>query len=57
MMNSVIKDVVSAGGAALLALHELAPARPVLDRVVTLSRGRIETGSAERSNPRQAAAV
>jgi heme exporter protein A len=42
LMNSVIRDVISKGGAALLALHELAPARPLLDRTLMLSEGRIE---------------
>jgi heme exporter protein A len=42
LMNSVIRDVISKGGAALLALHELAPARPLLDRTLLLSEGRIE---------------
>jgi ABC-type multidrug transport system ATPase subunit len=43
LMNSVIREVIGAGGAALLALHELAPARGVLDRTVTLVNGRIES--------------
>ncbi|HZI99873.1 MAG TPA: heme ABC exporter ATP-binding protein CcmA [Gemmatimonadaceae bacterium] len=44
LMNSVIRDVLDAGGAALLALHELAPARGILDRTLHLSAGRIATG-------------
>jgi heme ABC exporter ATP-binding subunit CcmA len=43
LMNSIIAEVISAGGAALLALHELAPARDVLDRTLTLVDGRIES--------------
>lgn len=43
LMNSVISDVINAGGTALLALHELAPARGVLNRTLRLSHGRIAT--------------
>jgi ABC-type sulfate/molybdate transport systems ATPase subunit len=42
LMNSVISDILSANGAALLALHELAPARNILDRTVTLVDGRVD---------------
>jgi heme exporter protein A len=48
LMNSVIRDVIGSGGAALLALHELAPAREILDRTLTLFEGRIATGNPER---------
>lgn len=41
LMNSVISDVIESGGAALLALHELAPARGILDRTLVLSEGRV----------------
>src|SRR5688572_5645814 len=41
LMNSMIGEVISSGGAALLALHELAPARGILDRTLTLEEGRI----------------
>lgn len=41
LMNSVIAEVVGSGGAALLALHELSPARGVLDRTLKLSEGRV----------------
>jgi heme exporter protein A len=41
LMNSVITDVLQANGAALLALHELAPARAILDRTVKLVDGRV----------------
>ena len=51
LMNSILGDVARSGGAALVALHELAPARGVLARTVTLVDGRIEFeyGSLERS--------
>lgn len=42
LMNSVINGIVRAGGAALVALHELAPAKAMLDRTLTLVDGRIE---------------
>jgi heme ABC exporter ATP-binding subunit CcmA len=41
LMNSVISEIIESGGAALLALHELAPAREILDRTLTLTDGRI----------------
>lgn len=41
LMNSVITDILQANGAALLALHELAPARGILDRTVRLVDGRV----------------
>jgi len=41
VMNAVITEVRNAGGAALLVLHELAPAAGMLDRVLTLVDGRI----------------
>ncbi len=40
MMSGVITEAVRAGGAALVVLHELAPAAGVLDRTVTLRDGR-----------------
>ena len=40
LMNDVIGDIIGAGGSALVALHELAPARAILDRTVTLVNGR-----------------
>jgi len=46
LMNAVMKDSVGAGGAALVVLHELAPAAGVLDRTVTIVDGRI-AGSGE----------
>jgi heme exporter protein A len=41
VMNAVIRDVKARGGAALLVLHELAPATGLLNRVVTLADGRM----------------
>jgi heme exporter protein A len=41
LMNETITGVVGAGGAALVALHELAPAKGVLHRNLTLVEGRI----------------
>lgn len=48
LMNSVIRDVMSSGGAALLALHELAPARGMIDRTLRLSEGRIADTQIQR---------
>lgn len=48
LMNSVIDDIIRSGGAALLALHELAPARAILDRTLTLADGRIASGENAR---------
>jgi ABC-type hemin transport system ATPase subunit len=48
-MNSVIADVIRSGGAALLALHELAPARGMLDRTLVLAEGRIATAQPDRA--------
>lgn len=41
LMNTVIGDIARQGGAALVALHELAPARGILSRTIMLSEGRI----------------
>lgn len=41
LMNSVIHEVLQSGGAALLALHELAPAKGMIDRTLRLVEGRI----------------
>ncbi len=49
LMNEVISEVIASGGAALLALHELAPARGIIDRVLTLTDGRISPN--ETSSP------
>jgi len=48
LMNSVINGIVRAGGAALVALHELAPAKSMLDRTLTLVDGRIEAAQSGR---------
>jgi heme exporter protein A len=47
LMNSVINDIVRSEGAALVALHELAPAKAILGRTLTLVDGRIETDHPE----------
>jgi heme ABC exporter ATP-binding subunit CcmA len=41
LVNSIISSIVRAGGVALIALHELAPARELLDRTLMISDGRI----------------
>ncbi|HEY5218406.1 MAG TPA: heme ABC exporter ATP-binding protein CcmA [Gemmatimonadaceae bacterium] len=41
LMNDVIADAGRAGGAALVVLHELAPAAGVLDRTITIAGGRV----------------
>jgi heme exporter protein A len=41
LMNSLIADWTEAGVAALVVLHELAPASRVLDRTVTIVDGRL----------------
>lgn len=54
IMNFVVAECVREGGAALMALHELAPARSVLTRTVTLVNGRIaERDQGTRDGPRQ----
>jgi heme exporter protein A len=40
MMSGLIKDAVQGGGAALVVLHELAPAAGILNRTVTIEDGR-----------------
>jgi heme exporter protein A len=40
MMSGVIEETVRGGGAALVVLHELAPAAAILSRTVTLRDGR-----------------
>jgi heme exporter protein A len=56
LMNSVISEIIGAGGAALIALHELAPARAILDRTMTLVNGRIDA-TAEAEIPLAVGAV
>jgi heme exporter protein A len=57
LMNSVIRDVIADGGAALLALHELAPSRGIIGRTLTIVDGRIDGESAEPRSNRHAMAV
>lgn len=40
MMSGIISEAVQGGGAALVVLHELAPAAGILNRTVTLRDGR-----------------
>lgn len=47
LMNRVIGETIAAGGTALVALHELAPARAILDRTVTLVNGRADDSGRE----------
>lgn len=49
LMNTVVAEVVRSGGAALLVLHELAPASGMLDRALTLVEGRIVANDAVHS--------
>jgi energy-coupling factor transporter ATP-binding protein EcfA2 len=41
MMNEIITGIVHGGGAAVVVLHELAPAAGILNRTVTLKDGRV----------------
>ena len=41
LMNAVISEHVDAGGAAIVVVHEIAPAAEVLHRTVTITGGRI----------------
>ncbi len=41
LMNEVIIEAGQAGGAALVVLHELAPAAGILDRTITIANGRV----------------
>lgn len=50
LMNSVIAGILESGGAALVALHELAPAKAVLDRTLTLVEGRIAVTQTEHAD-------
>jgi heme ABC exporter ATP-binding subunit CcmA len=49
LMNSVIRDIIQSGGAALLALHELAPAKGMIDRTFRLVEGRIAGTHSDRA--------
>lgn len=44
LMNQVIGEAAGRGGAALVVLHELAPAAGVLTRTITLANGKADTG-------------
>jgi heme exporter protein A len=55
LMNAVIADVRQSGGAALIVLHELAPAEGMLDRTVTIVDGRIAADGAARNDAASAA--
>jgi heme exporter protein A len=41
LVNTIMSGIVADGGAALIVLHELAPAASVLSRTLTLANGRI----------------
>jgi heme exporter protein A len=41
LMNEIITEAGQAGGAALVVLHELAPAAGVLDRTITIVNGKV----------------
>lgn len=45
LMNEVITEAGRVGGAALVVLHELAPAAGVLDRTITIVNGRVADSS------------
>lgn len=57
LMNSVVGAIVRDGGAALVALHELAPARGLLDRTLTLANGRIASQSGDWASREQEAPI
>ncbi|MGI9140097.1 MAG: heme ABC exporter ATP-binding protein CcmA [Gemmatimonadaceae bacterium] len=46
LMNSILSGVIQSGGAALVVLHERAPAKAILGRTLNLVDGRIESGDA-----------
>jgi heme exporter protein A len=52
LVNGIIAGIARGGGAALVALHELAPARGLLSRTITLVDGRIDA-QAERAGREQ----
>lgn len=55
LMNSFLRDTLNAGGTALVALHELAPAKSILTRTVTLADGRIAARGESAPAPDRAA--
>jgi heme exporter protein A len=58
LMNEVIVEKVRQGGAALVVLHELAPAVGMLDRTVTIVDGKVAVANQEHDAPgRQPAAA
>lgn len=57
LVNELLGEWVDDGAAALVVLHELAPALDVLNRTVTLLDGRIAPAVATTSSPRLHAAV
>lgn len=50
LMNDMVAGIVRSGGAALVALHELAPAKGTLDRTLTLVDGRIDGSPPARTS-------
>jgi heme exporter protein A len=56
LVNDVIRETVAGAGAALLVLHERAPAATLLDRTLTLVGGRIEAPDIAGAGPRTAPA-
>ena len=46
LMNSLLTSVIASGGSVLVALHELAPSRGLIDRTLTLDDGRIAADGA-----------
>jgi ABC-type multidrug transport system ATPase subunit len=57
LMNSLIAEWANDGVAALVVLHELAPAGRLLDRTVTIVGGRIAPAVTLASDPRPSLAV
>ena len=43
VMNGLLTGVIAAGGSVLVALHEVAPARGLIDRTLVIDNGRILT--------------
>jgi heme exporter protein A len=50
VMNALLSSVVAGGGSVLVALHELAPSRGLIDRVLTLEEGRIAAAQVPRDS-------
>lgn len=46
LMNEIITEAGRAGGAALVVLHELAPAAGVLNRTITIANGKVAAATA-----------